>query len=348
MQDVTSPYYLTLPAVVKADRIWHNCLVDRRPAEWNSFFEVGFVGFTESMCPSYFTVGDELPSGRKKITHNVGVVGRVVWRNRGRHPYTGIFRGANHGMVRLSFIAQPNPLKPVGFNPRPSMGLKFLRNGMDSANLVAMFSLNGQQSWNFFRHDWTTHLPTPLQYIRLLPPGTIKFSTVTRNIRQVGTSDWGKAGEDGIKESHPRFPYRLRFRPALGIARRFSDSFEQQCQIDNYCDLRTIPPGSTLFHVFAMNKPTELGGRERLIGEVVLTSILTTSRWGDNGLFFRHQDMADDLQVHPEWNRYTPQEGAFSSNSMFISSPFRTKSCQAGGVRQKLSCPFGDSYLGGC
>ena len=77
---------------------------------------------------------------------------RVVWRSRdGRHPYTGIFKGANHGIVRLSYIAQPNPLKPVGFNPRPSMGLKFLRDGMDAASLVAMFSLNGQQSWNFFR-----------------------------------------------------------------------------------------------------------------------------------------------------------------------------------------------------
>ena len=66
----------------------------------------------------------------------------------------------------------------------------------------------------------------------------------------------------------------------MGIARRFSDDFQRQCQIDNYCDLRTIPPGSTLFHVFATNKPEELGGKELLIGEVILTSILTTSREG--------------------------------------------------------------------
>ena len=49
----------------------------RRPAEWNNFFEVGAIGFTESMCHSFHTKGDELPSGKKKITHNVGVVGRV-------------------------------------------------------------------------------------------------------------------------------------------------------------------------------------------------------------------------------------------------------------------------------
>ena len=39
----------------------------------------------------------------------------------------------------------------------------------------------------------------------------------------------------------------------------------------SYCDLRTIPTGSTVFRVFATNKPKELGGKELLIGEVILT-----------------------------------------------------------------------------
>lgn len=39
------------------------------------------------------------------------------------------------------------------------MGLKFLRNGRDSANLVAMFGVEGQKNdWNFFSHDFTTHI----------------------------------------------------------------------------------------------------------------------------------------------------------------------------------------------
>ena len=60
---------------------------------WNNFIEVGAIGFSESMCHSFFTKGDELPSGKKKILHKVGVVGRVAWRSRrGRDPYTGIFR----------------------------------------------------------------------------------------------------------------------------------------------------------------------------------------------------------------------------------------------------------------
>ena len=40
---------------------------------------------------------------------------------------------------------------------------------------------------------------------------------------QVGTSDWSKAGEDGIEEENPHFPYRLRFHPTGEIA--FPDEY---------------------------------------------------------------------------------------------------------------------------
>lgn len=39
------------------------------------------------------------------------------------------------------------------------MGLKFLRDGMDSASLVAMYSVDGQPSWNFFLNDFSNHIP---------------------------------------------------------------------------------------------------------------------------------------------------------------------------------------------
>tara|TARA_B110000305_G_C18793459_1_gene339396 strand:+ start:202 stop:339 length:138 start_codon:yes stop_codon:yes gene_type:complete len=42
------------------------------------------------------------------------------------------------------------------------MGLKFLRDGQDSANLVSMFGLDGQPgNWNFFAHDFTNHIAGP-------------------------------------------------------------------------------------------------------------------------------------------------------------------------------------------
>jgi hypothetical protein len=41
----------------------------------------------------------------------------------------------------------------------PGFGLKFLRDGMDSANLVAMNSVEGTTYWNFFELDFSTHIP---------------------------------------------------------------------------------------------------------------------------------------------------------------------------------------------
>jgi hypothetical protein len=38
------------------------------------------------------------------------------------------------------------------------MGLKFLRDGVDSANLVAMYSVDGQDTFNFFANDFKNHI----------------------------------------------------------------------------------------------------------------------------------------------------------------------------------------------
>ena len=48
--------------------------------------------FGEDMCPTFVTPGDALPPSRRKVIHSVGVVGRVEWRDKGGHPYTGVFK----------------------------------------------------------------------------------------------------------------------------------------------------------------------------------------------------------------------------------------------------------------
>ena len=66
---------------------------------------------------------------------------------------------------------------------------------MDSANLVAMYSVNGQDSWNFFLNDFTTHIaPAGLDLI----PLALKFSEATDYVQYVGLSDMAAFGEDGI------------------------------------------------------------------------------------------------------------------------------------------------------
>jgi len=98
--------------------------------------------FLESMEPSFDTKGDALPSGilgtRRKYIHSVGAVGKVSFRPANNtFNFSGIFHGADYGLIRLSSALEPKDYIA------PGMGLKFLRDGMDSANLVSMYSVNG-------------------------------------------------------------------------------------------------------------------------------------------------------------------------------------------------------------
>lgn len=61
------------------------------------------------------------------------------------------------------------------------MGLKFLRDGIDSANLVSMFSVLGQpDDWNFFSNDFTTQIGAAKG--AALEALALKFSTATNYV----------------------------------------------------------------------------------------------------------------------------------------------------------------------
>ena len=141
------------------------------------------------MEPTYHTKGDALPSGitgtREKYIHSVGAVGRVKLNADGASPFSGIFRGANYGLLRLSCA-----IKPTDYLA-PGMGLKFLRDGMDSANLVSMWSLNGQPgNWNFFANKFTTIIggPKSLETTALCK----KFSGFTEYIQVMALSEMAR------------------------------------------------------------------------------------------------------------------------------------------------------------
>merc|ERR1719219_1598719 len=270
-QEVSSPEYIALTAAEKSEIIWNNVMEDLTPADWFGILELPGI-FTESMCPTIRAPGDELPweegiisdGTRYKYIHTVGAVGQVQWVDRGGHSYSGLFSGATKGVVRFSLAKEPSP---PSLNTAPGMGLKFLRDGVDSANLVAMYSVNGQDSWNFFK------------------------------------TDWAKYGEDGVMTSSLSFPFMLRFHPTGEI------SFPDEYVNDFLEDLMSIPKGSTLYEIWALDVPQELGGTETHVADLVLTSDMTTSTWGDKNLYFRHQDMAEDVVIKPEWEDYLDKFG---------------------------------------
>ena len=110
--------------------------------------------------------------------------------------------------------------------------------------------------------------------------------------------------QDGQQESSVNFPWSLRFAPSgqysfpSTVAEGYTNFLD---------DLATITSGSVLYDVYAMDKPSELGGTEMKIAQIKTVSEMTTSNWGDEKMFIRHQRMDDDLKIHPEWEPYTPK-----------------------------------------
>ena len=78
---------------------------------------------------------------RPKSIHSVGVVQEVKLVSSGNHPFTGIFKGADYGFIRHSVA---RPYFKAKKDLAPGFALKFLRDGVDSANVVAVHSLDGQ------------------------------------------------------------------------------------------------------------------------------------------------------------------------------------------------------------
>lgn len=253
--------------------------------------------FGQEMNEVFDFKGDAMIQGKHKMIHTVGATGKVKFvpkpNNRGH--FTGMFEKADYGLIRLSAASMPSSSSIA-----PGFGLKFLRNNRDSANLVAMYSVDGQPDFNFFANDFVTHIPPAKSNgLKALEK---KFSEATDFIGLVGVSDWAKYDENGHKESNPKMPFSLRFEPHSDIHNIIPSNFRGEMTFLD--DLEGVPANSNLYNVWAWDKPQQLGGHEILIGKLVLDGKLHKSKWADNNLFFRHDRQDDDLKYHPEWEPY--------------------------------------------
>jgi len=162
--------------------------------------------------------------------------------------------------------------------------------------MVAMYAVDGQSSWNFFENSFYNHIGNARNADTKLLSN--KFAEQTDWITEVGLSDMARFDQYGAETSNPVFPFAIRFEPSGDI--EFPSSYHGLFTDD----LKTIPVGSTLYKVHAMDKPCNLGGTESYIGDLVTTSVQTTSNWGDKHFFVRHQDFKDDVAKQPTWGAY--------------------------------------------
>ena len=131
--------YISQSRSAKSNQIWSKITANTKSGSWHL---QGALIVDEA--PVFDTPGDEMPcywnGCRNKTIHAQGSVAKVQWVSVGQHPYTGMFRGADAGYVRFS-VAKPVDTKTP--NLAPGMGVKLLRDGVDSANFVSMYSVDG-------------------------------------------------------------------------------------------------------------------------------------------------------------------------------------------------------------
>jgi len=172
-KDFNSAEYLASSRTAKSDKIWARVIEDTTSGGWHL---AGALIVDQN--PVFDTKGDELEcywnGCRNKTIHAQGVTGKIVWESLGSHPYTGMFTGADSGYIRMS-VAKPVDTKTP--NLAPGMGVKLLRDNVDSANFVAMFGVDGQDDLNWFANDFSNHIPDPQSLA--LKPLEARFATAT-------------------------------------------------------------------------------------------------------------------------------------------------------------------------
>lgn len=146
------------------------------------------------MKPTVTWQGDTMPTGklwghRERVIHSMGTVGSVSLKpqSTSNHPFTGIFEGASHGIIRLSVAGKPSEAGAF----TPGFALKFLRDGSPSVNLVAMPSVDGQEDdYNFFSHEFCNNIPPAKKFA--LKALTAQGHEVSDWITTVGLGEWGE------------------------------------------------------------------------------------------------------------------------------------------------------------
>jgi len=196
---------------------------------------------------SFDIVSDTMPQNRIKRTHPRGVCTLLEFIPTVDTPYTGIFRGCKHAVHRISEFSLTTPETP---KTAPGHAVKFLRDGMASANWFAMFAFDGQPSFNFFKNRWTNILREMDNDCARETIGK-HLAEVSDHTGAMSVMELAEFDQYGRKEEHPNWPFMIEVEPydVYGWTDAYQNDFHQQLQI--------VPVDTVMFKVFGFDCPPE-------------------------------------------------------------------------------------------
>ncbi|MBD3658285.1 peroxidase family protein [Marinobacter sp.] len=238
---------------------------------------------------------DVAPAGYEKPIHPQAVMARVSFKAVPGTPYTGLFQGADHGLLRLSVTGDP---ADRGF--APGLALKLFADGQRSRNVSALYTLSGQdQNHNFFANELSNYVSPEVNDTL---GSTTLFSLVTTKPTRLMVNDISEVTQDGNPVAAPKAPVQVYFVPNADLKASFPSEPH-----DFRESLMTLSEGTRVYDVYATSKDIRTSifpslnrryAEERRnsavkIGEITLTSPLIASQFGDSGVFFKHERYED-------------------------------------------------------
>lgn len=206
-----------------------------------------------------------MPRRRLKTTHTQGVVAKVSWvpvENEGG--YTGVFRtGSEQIIMRLSdSINQTSQTEGL----MPSLAMKFLYDGIESENIMAMPSFEASDSWDFFEKPFRNRVK-PFDAINdPIDVMTIQKKLVEGNKHPFAQAISGIANKelDGtlLEKADVKIPYELEFRGR----RHFGDDKVEG--VEWFEQMKEFEAGDTVFDVWALVAPETFFGFHIKIAEI--------------------------------------------------------------------------------
>jgi hypothetical protein len=286
---------------------------DKAPSEQSGNFPsaAGKIHFltTDDFSPTFDHFRDDLPYTHEKRIRSVGGVGLVAWHpttNSSANPYTGFFAtGTDYGLLRLSYTSLNDAAGTT-----PGLSLKLFRDGIPSTSMLAMESLAGQTSGNFFEFDFSNHLaPATTTLLKYVGHRFAQYScpSTRTGLSEVALSTdaiFAMNEYSQVQRSSSvalAFPFRVIFRPNPTLTQQFADYPPQGSLFDI---LTAIDIGSTLYDIYAV--PDAELEAEIHVGHLELTRKMQASVLGDKVLFFRHQKVEEDYVLQPHYNVQDP------------------------------------------
>jgi hypothetical protein len=245
----------------------------------------------QNLKPKGNHASDFAPEGWRKYLHRRGVLAKVRIVPR-ENRYTGLFQGAECSLLRLSLTFKPAGRKAVA----PGLALKILRDGVPSANVSALVSLEGQgKDFNFLANPLSNIVPIGTGFgLKQVHKIFKKLSPFPEELLAV---DVARVDSHGVPAETIVAPRQLFFVPEreLGFSSTEHDVRE---------DLLAIPAGTTLYQLRALpsdrhadfdyseytaEKAAEFLAESEHVADIVTSSEFVASRFGDEGIFFKHQ-----------------------------------------------------------